>query len=250
MATGQGHRGRRLSTRARYALAVAVLLAGHAAMLVTLAAITPWTVDEPQYLAAGMVLAQHFEFDAFSTILHGPLPFLSNQLFFPDGLPADAAVLMQHKLAARLGMIPLALLAALATALLAREAFGRRAALAALLLYCTNPIVLGHACLITADVTTHRDVDVDRVGRLALPQGAVALVASRVGHRPGPGVGDKIPSPVSVARAGDRGRGRGPARGPPGTAVVTGTRRRRLAAVGGPGARDRAVRADRARHPT
>lgn len=136
----------------RFALALAALSAAFATTLVVLAAVTPWTVDEPNYLAAGMALVKRFRFDTFATILHGPLPLLANQIFFPAGLPAEQAVLAEHKLAARLGAVPFALLAAWGTAALAGRAFGRRAALLAMALFAANPIVLGHGCLITADM--------------------------------------------------------------------------------------------------
>ncbi len=136
----------------RLALAAALCLAAFAAALVGLAAASPWTQDEPNYLHAGMALRRSLDFDAFNTILHGPLTFYVNQLFLPADAAADPEALPTHKLAARLGALPFALLAAAFTALLARDAFGGRAALAALVLLVGNPLVLGHGCLITGDM--------------------------------------------------------------------------------------------------
>ncbi len=150
MAGGEGVGA--LSGTARFRIAIAAILAAHLAVLAVLAHVTPWTTDEGSYLAAGMALRQELRFDAFSTILHGPLPFYSNQLCFPEGVAATPEAVIAHKLDARLGMLPLAALAAIGTALLARTWFGRRAALGALVLHTTNPIVLGHGCLITADM--------------------------------------------------------------------------------------------------
>jgi 4-amino-4-deoxy-L-arabinose transferase-like glycosyltransferase len=135
-------------TRAQRA-AVALLLLFHLLLLAWLAAITPWTTDEPNYLAAGIALRTHFDFQPFSTILHGPLPFLMNQA---GALFTAVEPHFDYKLAGRLGMLPFALLAAWATWRLARDAFGPRAGLAALLLHVLNPVGLAHGCLMTADM--------------------------------------------------------------------------------------------------
>jgi 4-amino-4-deoxy-L-arabinose transferase-like glycosyltransferase len=132
--------------------AFALLLLTHAAALTALAAITPWTTDEPNYLQAGRALADGFDFAPYSTILHGPIPFLANQLAAPLA-PADALIDdYPYKFWGRLGLLPLSLLAAFALGWWTRAAFGPRLALAATALYTLNPIVLGHGCLMTADV--------------------------------------------------------------------------------------------------
>lgn len=127
-----------------------LLLILHLLALAALAAVTPWTTDEPNYLHAGIALRAQFEFSPYATILHGPLPLLANQLGAWLGAPLEP--LVEYKLAGRLGMLPFAALAAWALWRFARALFGSRAALAALLLHATNPIVLAHGCLMTADL--------------------------------------------------------------------------------------------------
>src|SRR5215471_16829701 len=113
-------------------------------MLGALAAETPWTTDEPNYLQAGVALRKELRWDVLATVLHGPLTFYSNQL--AAWLGASVEPWEGYKLAARLSMLPWALLCAGMVAHLARRAFGERAALAALLLHVLNPAVLAHGC--------------------------------------------------------------------------------------------------------
>ncbi|MEM7200837.1 MAG: glycosyltransferase family 39 protein [Planctomycetota bacterium] len=133
-----------------FAAAAAFVLLAQALVLAWLASASAWVVDEPNYLYAGLALRQELKFDAYNTVLHGPLTFYANQLFYPADLTADQ--LEHHKLAARLGAIPFTLLATFATGLLARAMFGAAAGLVAMLLFAVNPVTLAHGCLITADM--------------------------------------------------------------------------------------------------
>lgn len=141
-------RARVKAAPARYA--TIALLALHLTMLAVLAAITPWTTDEPNYLQAGIALRKELHWDVLATVLHGPLTFYGNQLAAWCGV--DYGDWEGAKFAARVGMLGWPLLCAGLVFLLARKAYGPRAGVAALLLHVLNPIALAHGCLITSDV--------------------------------------------------------------------------------------------------
>jgi len=125
------------------------VLAAHAASLVVLCFQQKLTPDEANYVLAGCILRHGLRFDAYNTVLHGPLAFWPNQLgvWFAD--PKDLATYVPF---GRLGFVPFTVLAALAVKNLARQAFDARLALAAVLLWAANPLVLAHGSLMTADM--------------------------------------------------------------------------------------------------
>ncbi|MCC6670746.1 MAG: glycosyltransferase family 39 protein [Planctomycetes bacterium] len=127
----------------------ALVLLAHAMVLLALAWQTEWTTDEMNYLKAGIAIRQEGRFDVFVTILHGPLPFLANQLFAWVHDPMD---LVAYKFWGRLGLLPFAILCAFFVHRFAKDALGPRLGLLALALHCANPIVLAHGCLMTSDM--------------------------------------------------------------------------------------------------
>jgi hypothetical protein len=126
-----------------------ILFALHAATLVALCFTTKLTPDEAHYVLAGCILRQDLSFAAYNTVLHGPLALWPNQL---GALLADPADFAAYAPWGRLGMLSFTLLAALAVVRMAQQAFGARFACLALLLWSTNPLVLAHGCLMTADM--------------------------------------------------------------------------------------------------
>jgi 4-amino-4-deoxy-L-arabinose transferase-like glycosyltransferase len=140
--------GPQARARGYRALAVALLVA-HVGSLVVLAATTKVTTDEPNYLFAGVTLRRHLEWEAYNTILHGPLAFFPNQLF---AWLKPTHPITDYAFWGRLGFIPFAAAAAWGLLRLAELAFGRATSLLAFTLYALNPIVLGHGCLMTADM--------------------------------------------------------------------------------------------------
>jgi hypothetical protein len=133
----------------RAAHAASLLLALHACTLVALCWQQKLTPDEANYVLAGCILRHELSWDAYNTVLHGPLAFWPNQL---GVLVADPADLTAYAPWGRLGFVPFTFLAAVAVWRLARGAFGARAGLAALVVWATNPLVLAHGCLMTADM--------------------------------------------------------------------------------------------------
>jgi 4-amino-4-deoxy-L-arabinose transferase-like glycosyltransferase len=121
------------------------------ALLLALAWRTPWTTDEPTYLQAGRLLRERLEFDSVITYLHGPLPFYATQI--GAWLGASTEPLLAHRFPGRLGMLVFALFGALALWSLARRMFGPTVGVLALALYCLNPFVLAHGCLMTTDTS-------------------------------------------------------------------------------------------------
>jgi 4-amino-4-deoxy-L-arabinose transferase-like glycosyltransferase len=134
----------------RFAVGVVALLVVHVGMLVALASLLPWTRDEYPYLKAGAILRTERSWEVAHTTFHGPLPFFANQLAAWFGVapvePAD-----DYLFWGRLGMLPFAVVGALALTWLARRLFDRRVALAALALHAANPVVLANAPLLTCD---------------------------------------------------------------------------------------------------
>ncbi len=129
--------------------AMRVLFAAHALSLIALCWQQKLTPDEANYVLAGCILRQDGSFAAYNTVLHGPLALWPNQLGVLFADPADMAAYAPW---GRLGFVPFSLLAALALVRLSRQAFGARIAFAALLVWSTNPLVLAHGCLMTADM--------------------------------------------------------------------------------------------------
>ena len=127
----------------------AVLLVAHALMLGALCFSAKLTVDEANYVLAGAHLRQHLDWAPYNTILHGPLALFPNQMFAWVADPHDFAAYLPW---ARLGLVPFSVLAGLGVYVLARRGFGAATGVAALFVWCTNPIVLANGCLATADM--------------------------------------------------------------------------------------------------
>jgi hypothetical protein len=125
----------------------------HGAAVVGLAYTTPWTVDEYHYQLGALGLSTKLSFEWPELSLHGPLPFFGMQLASCFGIDFDPpAPPSAHNLFyGRLGMLPFALAAAGLLAVLAWRLIGRWGAVFAVALYTLHPVVLGHACLMTAD---------------------------------------------------------------------------------------------------
>ncbi|MEZ5963264.1 MAG: glycosyltransferase family 39 protein [Planctomycetota bacterium] len=134
---------------ARLRLAMGVVLLVHAACMVALCWQEKLTPDEANYVLAGCIVRHDLRFDAYNTVLHGPLAFWPNQLGVLFADPSDVAAYAPW---GRLGFVPFPVLAALGLRTLAQRAFGPAVALAALLAWATNPLVLAHGCLMTADM--------------------------------------------------------------------------------------------------
>lgn len=130
-------------------MVIAGLLIMHAATLIALCWQQKLTPDEANYVLAGCILRHDLRFDAYNTVLHGPLAFWPNQL---GVLVADPADMASYAPWGRLGFVPFTLLAAVALHRLAARAFGPYAAVGAVLVWVTNPLVLAHGCLMTADM--------------------------------------------------------------------------------------------------
>lgn len=125
------------------------LLALHAAAMVTLCWQQKLTPDEANYVLAGCILRHDMRFDVYNTVLHGPLALWPNQLGVLFADPADIGAYAPF---GRLGLVPFTLLAAHLVHTLAQRAFGAKVAVAALIAWVTNPLVLAHGCLMTADM--------------------------------------------------------------------------------------------------
>lgn len=125
------------------------LLTLHALTLVALCWQLKLTPDEANYVRAGSILRRELRWEAYNTMLHGPLAFYPNQL---GALCADPSDFASYVPWGRLGFVPFTLLAALALLKLARAALGARGVFASLLLWTTCPLVLAHGCLMTADM--------------------------------------------------------------------------------------------------
>ena len=134
-----------------YRSLVIALLGLHALMVVLIAQTTPITADEHPYIAAGYVIRTEWEFDALVTIFHGPLPYYANQLLAFFGV--NVVPVEDYLFAARLGMLGFTLLGGFVVAQFARRSFGPQAGVFALALYVASPLVIGHASLVTVDVT-------------------------------------------------------------------------------------------------
>jgi 4-amino-4-deoxy-L-arabinose transferase-like glycosyltransferase len=125
--------------------------------------------DEPEHLAAGLVLLERGEYRY--DVQHPPLarlaaaigPWLAGAHFHGDPLPvgdAEGRDLLYHSNAsydtlltlARLGMLPFLLLLLAATFVWTRRWFGDAAALLATAFLASSPVVLGHAAVVAVDV--------------------------------------------------------------------------------------------------
>lgn len=130
--------------------ATVAVFVGLLGLLLAQAWLTPMTVDEPSYLRAGIHLRTTLDWQPYYVQAHGPLPFYANQLlaWLVPAAPDDS-----YRFAARVGMLLFPLLAAFATFWLALRAFGRAAGFAALWLFATNPMLLGHGALAATDMS-------------------------------------------------------------------------------------------------
>jgi hypothetical protein len=131
------------------ALVTWMLLLAHAASLVALCWQQKLTPDEGNYVLAGCILRQAGQWTAYNTVLHGPLAIWPNQV---GVLVADPGDLGAYAPWGRLGFVPFSVLAAVLLVRISKRAFGAKAGLAALCMWSTNPLVLAHGCLMTADM--------------------------------------------------------------------------------------------------
>jgi hypothetical protein len=134
--------------------AVAVLLAVHVALVVSVAAELPATADEWLYIKTGRLSLAGHDWANAHTRYQGPFGLYFNQLFLggePDGVFVGD-LLPRLLLPARLGMLPFALLGAGLVFAWARALFGARAGLLALALYALNPLIVGYSALVNVDL--------------------------------------------------------------------------------------------------
>lgn len=136
------------SRRATFGWA-ALLVALHIALVVHAAHEVAWTADEPNYVGAGHALWTDFAFASPAERLHGPLPYLANQLFVTADGPIDLDAV---RFPSRLGMLPFSLLLLASVAGFARELWGRCGMLLALTLASACPILIGYGALVAVDV--------------------------------------------------------------------------------------------------
>jgi len=125
--------------------------------------------DEPEHIAAGLVLIDRGEYlydnqhPPFARLAAAIGPYLAGARFHGDPLPngdAQGQQLLYHSSAsyerlltlARLGMIPFLLLLVLATWSWMRRWHGEAAAVLAVLFLVSTPVILGHAAVVAVDV--------------------------------------------------------------------------------------------------
>ncbi|MHC4077996.1 MAG: glycosyltransferase family 39 protein [Planctomycetota bacterium] len=134
----------------RWRVALLLLLATQLGLLIGLAVETPFTSDEVHYLGGGKLIRASLSWPSEETYKHGPLFYFSHQLAAVLGVtfePVD-----DYRPWGRLGTVAFSLMTSLLLVGIARRAAGRAVALIALALFATNPLALGHGCLITADM--------------------------------------------------------------------------------------------------
>ena len=125
------------------------ILVVHIALVIGLCSASGVTSDERTYIFAGRWIRTQGNWDHPLARLHGPLPYLANQLLITE-TPVDdfrPATITR----ARLGMLLFTLLTAVVVFLWSREAFGRTAAFLSLVLFAFNPLMLGYAALVAVD---------------------------------------------------------------------------------------------------
>lgn len=132
------------------ALGVFALLAVYGLLLATLASRVDVTSDERSYLFAGRWLMTHGTWGPLSTRLHGPVPFLANQLLSADVASDDYSFAAVER--ARLPMLAFGLLAGSVVFLWSRAAFGRAAAFLSLTLFVFDPMMLAYGPLVAVDM--------------------------------------------------------------------------------------------------
>jgi len=125
--------------------------------------------DEPEHIAAGLVLLERGEYlydvqcPPLARLAAAVGPYLAGARFHGEPLPsgdAEGRDLLYHSSAsydtllnlARLGMLPFLLLLLVATYLWTRRWAGDPAALLAVAFLASNPVILGHASLVAVDV--------------------------------------------------------------------------------------------------
>ena len=125
--------------------------------------------DEPEHIAAGLVLLERGEYRY--DVQHPPLarlaaavgPYLAGARFHGEPMPigeAEGRDLLYHSSAsydtlltlARLGMLPFLLLLLAATFAWMRRWYGDPAALLAVAFLASSPVILGHAAVVALDV--------------------------------------------------------------------------------------------------
>jgi 4-amino-4-deoxy-L-arabinose transferase-like glycosyltransferase len=150
----------------------------HASLLAYFDASNSATFDEPAHLAAGIEYWQHGDFTIYSlsppllrlwaavpallahahsppTTREIPRPIVERHwLYADDFLAANSSRFEFLLFVARLGMIPISCFAGWVVYIWARDLYGPRAGAAACAMYCLNPSILAHGCLVTTDVGT------------------------------------------------------------------------------------------------
>ena len=159
-------------------IACVSLLAAHVLLLIYSAARNSATFDEPAHLAAGAAYWKHHDFTIYD--LSPPLlrlwcgmpavlaganapatddvdhqPILERHWRYADAFVAANLSRFESLLFyGRLGTIALSCLAGWMTYRWAGRLYGPRSAFAACAMYCLNPSILAHGCLVTTDVGT------------------------------------------------------------------------------------------------
>lgn len=128
-------------------IALLLLLLG---LLIGLAWVTRFTSDEVHYLAGGAVLRNTLSWPSEETYKHGPLFYYGQQMAAILGVTFEPVE--EYRPWGRLSTVAFSLMAALLLLKIGQRASGRTVAWIALALFVTNPLVLGHGSLITADM--------------------------------------------------------------------------------------------------
>lgn len=128
----------------------AALLGLQLGLLIGLAWVTRFTSDEVHYLAGGAVLRNTLDWSTEETYKHGPLFYYGHQLAAMLGFPFEPVE--DYRPWGRLATVAFAVLAALLLWKIGQKVAGGTIAWIALALFVTNPLALGHGCLITADM--------------------------------------------------------------------------------------------------
>jgi hypothetical protein len=143
----------RISTRATL-IAFLLLLGIFSTLAVREMAVVGPTADEPAYFNGGrLIVTGGWEHPV--TRLHGPIPYLANQLLvrdFPSGgfweAENPAALLFRGRLA----LLPFGWLAATVVLLWSRRVFGNLGGLLSVALFTLNPLMIGYGALLAVDM--------------------------------------------------------------------------------------------------
>jgi hypothetical protein len=163
------------SVSRRHAAAITAVVAVHLALVAWSAARNAPTWDEPAHVVAGLAHLQHGDFRPFRVnppLVHvvAALPLLAaGQGLLAPGPDPRPGQRIEFSMAqqwvrsvggrvfalvtrARWACLPFTLLGMLACAAWARELFGARAGVLAVVLWCVDPTILAHAPLVTSDL--------------------------------------------------------------------------------------------------